>query len=348
MQAAAERERERMSTEVDGVAVAHVEKVRTRGTAEAEELRKLAEDDITGIHAWTKAETARIREEAERRIGVRREELDGYLVRHTALIDGEVGQIDGAVEDYHRQLDAFFDRLSAETNPAEFARLADDLPEPPDLARVGADARAAAVAELAREEDAAEPIDLAAKRDDHWQGPAGDGGSQQLGAFDPGARGPELVPVMDEVKESAEAPAAAEAPAPVPDAPAAHDGAVASARMPIETVIPPVADPRSQPGRREGVVHAGRGRDRGDDAVPAVAGPPAPPGVPAQGLTPGASLAPRISPRSAQRSGVSPIGTAAVVPAAPSRRSRPVIQSRYHGDHVLAPARPPFPSWYSA
>ena len=201
MQAAAERERERMSTEVDGVAVAHVEKVRTRGTAEAEELRKLAEDDITGIHAWTKAETARIREEAERRIGVRREELDGYLVRHTALIDGEVGQIDGAVEDYHRQLDAFFDRLSAETNPAEFARLADDLPEPPDLARVGADARAAAVAEVAREEDAAEPIDLAAKRDDHWQGPAGDGGSQQLGAFDPGARGPELVPVMDEVKD---------------------------------------------------------------------------------------------------------------------------------------------------
>ena len=247
MQAAAERERERMSTEVDGVAVAHVEKVRTRGTAEAEELRKLAEDDITGIHAWTKAETARIREEAERRIGVRREELDGYLVRHTALIDGEVGQIGGAVEDYHRQLDAFFDRLSAETNPAEFARLADDLPEPPDLARVGADARAAAVAELAREEDAAEPIDLAAKRDDHWQGPAGDGGSQQLGAFDPGARGPELVPVMDEVRDSAEAPAEAEAPAPVPDAPAAHDGAVAPARMPIETVIPPVADPDPSP-----------------------------------------------------------------------------------------------------
>ena len=225
------------------IAEAHVEKVRTRGTAEAEELRKLAEDDITGIHAWTKAETARIREEAERRIGVRREELDGYLVRHTALIDGEVGQIGGAVEDYHRELDAFFDRLSAETDPAEFARLADDLPEPPDLARVGADARAAAVAELAREEDPPEPIDLAAKRDDHWQGPAGDGGSQQLGAFDPGARGPELVPVMDEVKDARRgARRRPRLPAPAADAPAAHDGAVAPAKMPIETVIPPVAD----------------------------------------------------------------------------------------------------------
>ncbi len=164
MQAAAERERERMSTEVDGVAEAHVDKVRTRGAAEAEELRKLAEDDITGIHAWTKAETVRIREEAERRIGVRRSELDGYLVRHTALIDGEVGQIGGAVEDYHHQIDAFFDRLSAEANPAEFARLADDLPEPPDLAKVGADARAAAVAELAREEEAPEPIDRGSGR----------------------------------------------------------------------------------------------------------------------------------------------------------------------------------------
>ena len=122
-------------------------------------------------------------------------------MRHTALIDGEVGQIGGAVEDYHRELDAFFGRLAAETNPAEFARLADDLPEPPDLAKVGSEARAAAVAELAREEDRPEPIDLGAKRDDHWQGPAGDGGAQQLGAFDPGARGPELVPVMDEVED---------------------------------------------------------------------------------------------------------------------------------------------------
>jgi hypothetical protein len=239
MQAAAERERERMSTEVDGVADAHVEKVRTRGTAEAEELRKLAEDDITGIHAWTKAETARIREEAERRIGVRREELDSYLVRHTALIDGEVGQIGGAVEDYHRELDAFFDRLSAETNPAEFARLADDLPDPPDLAKVGADARAVAVAELALEEDAPEPIDRGAGG---GPGPAADGGAQQLGAFDPGARGPELVPVMDDVSGTAEAPVEPDAPA-AADAPAVPEGAVASTKMPIETVIPPVAGP---------------------------------------------------------------------------------------------------------
>ena len=159
-----------MSTEVDGVAEAHVEKVRTRGAAEAEELRKLAEDDITGIHAWTKAETARIREEAERRIGVRREELDGYLVRHTALIDGEVGQIGGAVEDYHRELDAFFDRLSAETNPAEFARLADDLPEPPDLAGSGPTpapprSRSWPAKRMPRSRSTSAP-----KRDDHWQG----------------------------------------------------------------------------------------------------------------------------------------------------------------------------------
>jgi len=246
MQAAAERERERMSTEVDGVAEAHVDKVRTRGAAEAEELRKLAEDDITGIHAWTKAETARIREEAERRIGVRRHELDTYLVRHTALIDGEVGQIGSAVEDYHHHLDAFFDRLSAESNPAEFARLADDLPEPPDLARVGADARAAAVAELAREEDVEEPIDLGAG----GPGPAGDGGSQQLGAFDPGARGPELVPVMDDAAGTPDASAETETPAPAADAPAVPEGAVASVKMPIETVIPPVA------GEKPAAAHA--------------------------------------------------------------------------------------------
>ena len=60
MQGAAERERERITAEVDGVTEAHVEKVRLRAAAEAEELRRLAEDDIDGIHAWTKEETIRI------------------------------------------------------------------------------------------------------------------------------------------------------------------------------------------------------------------------------------------------------------------------------------------------
>ncbi len=248
MQATAERERARMSTEVDNAAEAHVEKVRTRAAAEAEELRRLAEDDITGIHAWTREETARIHEEAERRIGVRREELDSYLVRHTALIDDEVGQIGGAVADYHRDLDAFFDRLGAETDPAEFARLADVLPEPPDLAKVGGEARAAAVAELAREEDTPRSIEVGGDDTDH--GPEADGGPHQLGAFDPGARGPELVPVMDGASADdvpaaeadpsapeAEAPAAAAEHADAGDAPL-PEGAVASVRMPIETVIP--------------------------------------------------------------------------------------------------------------
>jgi hypothetical protein len=247
MQATAERERERMSAEVDVIADAHVEKVRTRGASEAEELRKLAEDDIAGIHAWNKAETVRIREEAERRIGVRREELDSYLIRHTALIDGEVGHIGGAVEDYHHELDAFFSRLSAQADPAEFARLADDLPEPPDLAKVGSDARAAAVAELAREEDAPVPIARGAGSDGDGPGPAGDGGPHQLGAFDPGARGPELVPVMNEAVEAADGSAKAGAPGETPAAPASDDaalpdGAVATARTPIETVIPAMTD----------------------------------------------------------------------------------------------------------
>jgi hypothetical protein len=167
-------------------------------------------------------------------------ELDSYLVRHTELIDGEVGHIGGAVEQYHHELDAFFGRLAAETDPAEFARLADDLPEPPDLAKVGADARAAAVAELAREEDPPQSID----RGD-GPGPAA-GGSQQRGAFDPGARGPELVPVMDEANGTAERPSEAETPAAAGE-PTLPEGAVASVRMPIETVIPAVAGPTPPP-----------------------------------------------------------------------------------------------------
>lgn len=191
MKGAAERERERISGEVDASAEAHVEKVRARAATEAAELRRLAEQDIDGIHAWSKEETIRIQQETERRIGTRREELQGYLIRHATMIDGEVGHIEGAVREYRTQLDQFFEQLAAEGDPAGFARLADQMPEPPDLGKVGGAARAQAVAALAEEQDAADQgvADAVASV-------AVNGQAAAPTAFDPAHSGPELVPVM--------------------------------------------------------------------------------------------------------------------------------------------------------
>ncbi len=193
MRGAAERERERISAEVDAATEAHVEKVRARAATEAAELRRLAEDDIDGIHAWSKEETIRIREETDQRIGTRREELQSYLIRHATIIDGEVGHVEDAVRAYRTEMDQFFERLVAENDPAAFARLADEMPAPPDLAKVGGAARAEAVAALAEERDASDAAVADAVASAEVNGMAG-GAS----AFDPAQPGPELVPVMSE------------------------------------------------------------------------------------------------------------------------------------------------------
>jgi len=170
MQAAAEHQREATNGEVETMTRAHLERVRTRAAAEAEELRRMAQTDIDEIHAWQEIEANRVREEAARRIVARGEELDDYLVRHAALIDREVDQIEDAVKDYQTQLDGYFGKLTSEDDPGEIARLADELPPPPDLSKVGGEARAKALAEVAAED---------------------------AGTFSPEGPGPALVPVME-------------------------------------------------------------------------------------------------------------------------------------------------------
>lgn len=153
MQAAAEHQREATNTEIEAMTRAHLERVRVRAAAEAEELRRMAQADIDEINAWQDAEAVRLREEAARRIVVRGQELDDYLVRHAAIIDTEVDQIEGAVANYQLELDGYFGKLTSESDPGEIARMADELPPPPDLAKVGGAARAQALAAVAAEGD---------------------------------------------------------------------------------------------------------------------------------------------------------------------------------------------------
>jgi hypothetical protein len=158
MQLAAASERERATTDLDAAVAAHLERVRAREASEAAELRRMAEVDIDEIHAWSKAEVTRIREETARRISVRGNQLDDYLVRHAAMTDDEVVRIDDAVADYRVALDGYFGRLTTEPDPREIARLADELPEAPDLSKIGGEARANALAAVAAETTGPAPV----------------------------------------------------------------------------------------------------------------------------------------------------------------------------------------------
>jgi hypothetical protein len=151
MQAVVERQRETTKAEVDTTTSDHLERVRWRAAAEAEELRRMAQQDIDAIKAWQEAEAERIRAEAARRIADRGDALDGHLARHATLIGSEVDQIERVVADYQLQLGHYFDRLMSESNPVMIARLADQMPEPPDLAQIGGDARADALATVTAE-----------------------------------------------------------------------------------------------------------------------------------------------------------------------------------------------------
>ncbi len=156
MQAAADRERQRIEMSVDEEATAHVEKVRSRASAEAGELKRLAEQDVAGIRAWAKSEIERIRSEADIQIGSRRERLEQHLVAHATIIDGEIDRVSEAVEGYRHELDVFFARLGSERDPSEIARLADTVPEAPDFEVIRAVARADAVNRLSALEAAAD------------------------------------------------------------------------------------------------------------------------------------------------------------------------------------------------
>jgi hypothetical protein len=155
MHETADRERERMAAVVADDAKKHVELAHARATIEAGELRRSADEDIEGIETWSVDEIARIREEADRRKKERRADLESYLEQHAAIIDAEVAGVDFAVAEYQATLDAFIDGLLESNDASDIARRAAAVPPAPDLVQARASARAAAVAQIAAEEQRA-------------------------------------------------------------------------------------------------------------------------------------------------------------------------------------------------
>ncbi|MDP9481594.1 MAG: hypothetical protein M3P84_00035 [Chloroflexota bacterium] len=148
MQVAADRERERIDASVGEEEAAQVEKIVTRAAAEAAELSKHADEDVSLVNAWYKDQVKQIRAEADRKIDDRRTGLEQSLTIHGSLIEAEIESVHIAVEGYRGSLGAFFGRLAEERDPSAIARLAGDLPDPPDLDEVRAEARSSAMQAL--------------------------------------------------------------------------------------------------------------------------------------------------------------------------------------------------------
>jgi hypothetical protein len=158
MVAAAGAQRARISADVANSLEEHVRQVRIRSSKEAEELRRLAETDVDQINEWSAAEAERLRHETETRIAARREHLERHLRQHDDLIEREISGASESVEEYQAELDRFVERLAAEQDPTDIARLASQVPEPPRVDEIASAARAEAIAEVARSEAADDAV----------------------------------------------------------------------------------------------------------------------------------------------------------------------------------------------
>lgn len=139
MQTTAGAEHGRVTDETDRRRQAHVEGIRAREAAESEQLSALAEGDIKGIDSWADAEIARIQRERERRILARRRDLETSVEDHRARVGREVDAVEAAIVGYRAEVDSYFARLEAETDPIAIASQAGSRPTFPDLGSIGAE-----------------------------------------------------------------------------------------------------------------------------------------------------------------------------------------------------------------
>jgi hypothetical protein len=133
MQAAAEAARADSLDRFSVEAKAHIESIHATTADEATELRKKADEDITGIRDWSKAEVARIREETDERIAHRKEVLEREIEAHAAQIEARIERVQSRVTSFESEMAAFFERLLAEEDPTRFAAMAETMPEPPSF-----------------------------------------------------------------------------------------------------------------------------------------------------------------------------------------------------------------------
>lgn len=125
---------------------AYIQTIRDRGSAQALDVRAEADQDMVGINTWADAEMERIKSERERRSAARKRELDALLDRHAAQLEWEIESVEGVVAGHRTDLETFFGRLDSESDVTTLARLAQDVPEMPDLESISADVQAGAEA----------------------------------------------------------------------------------------------------------------------------------------------------------------------------------------------------------
>jgi hypothetical protein len=145
MQATAEAARDETLERFAIEAKSATERVHADAADEMTEMRRSADDDVAAIREWSKGEIARIREETETRIATRKSYLEGELESHAGVVERRIELISNSVAAFEAEMAAFCERLFAEGDPATFAAMAEQMPEPPSLDKPVVEAPAAVI-----------------------------------------------------------------------------------------------------------------------------------------------------------------------------------------------------------
>jgi len=139
MRAAAEESRNGMLAACHEDAKVSITGLHARSAAESETLRRLATAEIAAMGESSKADIERIRAEADQSIAARRAELAQSLEDQAARVELEIETTRAAVAAFEADMSAFFSTLETVGDPAEFAVLTAQMPEPPPLRGAGDD-----------------------------------------------------------------------------------------------------------------------------------------------------------------------------------------------------------------
>jgi hypothetical protein len=136
MRAAAEDSRNAMVSACQEEATAAVTGLHARSATDSEALRRVAGIEIADISESAKAEIARISAEADQAVTDRRARLSQSLEEGATRVELEIDAVRSRVAAFEADMVVFFGRLESVVDPAQFAALTAQMPEPPQLRAV--------------------------------------------------------------------------------------------------------------------------------------------------------------------------------------------------------------------
>jgi gas vesicle protein len=121
----------------------YVEALSSNTADEVAAMKQAAEADVATIRERSKPRIERVRAEAEQRIGRRRELLERQLADRGSAGELEVERVQARVVAFQEEVTRFFDQLPQGADPTVFARMASQMPDPPDFENLASEAPAA-------------------------------------------------------------------------------------------------------------------------------------------------------------------------------------------------------------